>query len=77
MSGSMEFSLGDAFSTIYNQGRVSDNDRKEAKSSPVHRFHPYILSMDPMHYLRKGAPFSSTMPSLPSSWMEQWPVGNN
>lgn len=34
------------------------------------------LAMDPHHYLRRGAPFHADVPLLPSSWMEQWPIGN-
>lgn len=59
VSGSMEYSLKRR--TISNDADVFSNHG--------------VLSIDPMHYMRRGKPFTSHMPSSPSSWMEQWPIG--
>lgn len=87
VSGSMEFLIKDTSTSSSSfprppgqagAGYGADASVKGplAASAPaVHRFHNYILSMDPMHYLRKGTPLTSSMPRLPSSWMEQWPIG--
>ena len=37
----------------------------------------HVLAMDPMHYQRKESVFAGRLPLLPSSWMEQWPVGKS
>lgn len=74
----MEYALKDTAFPSGRQAYSSDSTehgRGDTKSRSTHRFHNYLLAMDPMHYLRKGTPFTASMPHFPSSWMEQWPIG--
>ena len=64
VSGSMEFSLREAYSDNVDRGNGDIELQK------------FILSIDPMHYFRRGKPFTTTLPGTPSSWMEQWPIGD-
>lgn len=66
VSGNMEFS---AMTDHKSVGGTDESD--DAKLN----FNDYVLIIDPMRYLRKGHPFSSILPRWPSSWLEQWVIG--
>ena len=68
VSGNMEFLVKES---VPNSGNSNDHEENDL----ITQFNNYIISLDPLHYLRKGNPMSSSLPNFPGSWMEQWPLG--